>query len=233
VHVTNPSRVRLPGAIIDTPWLTAATLARPDYLTLLRQSDIVLAPHRATHWSISTLEAIAAGCIPLMNVESFFPEMMERIFSGLPASTRTHVLNRWFYFRSAFGKRFQDILDNLSEEREVARLVAARARDVYDWAAWATPWLEMFHEAEREIPPMADRNPSLLRIRSLVERDGAASKEEILRELGWAPKQRAVAWTSMRKNLKQAFFEDARQAEVLFHHVVPGQGPVEPAQKTR
>jgi glycosyltransferase involved in cell wall biosynthesis len=225
VHATNPSRARLPGTILDVPWLTVGTLSRREYAALLRGSDIVLAPHRATHWSISTLEAICAGCVPLMNSESFFAEMFEPILGGVPGSVRSHISKRWFYFRANVIGRLQSLLENLDEERDLARVVARRACEIYGWDAWVDPWLEVFRTVERRIPIMANRNPSLLRIMDVLRRNGATSKELILRELGWAPKDRGLSWTAFRKNLRQVASDDSRSAEVIFElypsHAIP------------
>lgn len=221
VHVTNPSRTRLAGTITQVPWMTVETLPRSAYVKLLQRCDIVLAPHRATHWSISTVEAICAGCIPLMNVESFFPELFEPILAGLPQSVAKHISNRWFYFRSAVLPRLQSLLENLQEEREIARTVSVLAAKIYGFEAWVDPWLEMFHAAEQRIPVMADRNPSLLRILDLLKRNGATSKQLILRELGWAPKQRGLSWTAFRKNLRQLTSEDSRSPEAVFELSAP------------
>jgi glycosyltransferase involved in cell wall biosynthesis len=221
VHVTNPSRARLPGTILHVPWLTVGTLSRHDYVKLLRTSDIVLAPHRATHWSISTLEAICAGCVPLMNSESFFPEMFEPILSELPCSVGRHISKRWFYFRASVIGRLQSLLENLDEERDIAKAVARRAGEIYGWDAWVDPWLEVFYTVERKIPIMADRNPSLVRIINMLRRNGATSKQLILRELGWAPKDRSLSWTAFRKNLRQVAWDDSRSAEAIFE-LYPG-----------
>ncbi|MER2266094.1 glycosyltransferase family protein [Methylobacterium oxalidis] len=216
VHCTNPSKVRLPGALTDAPWLTVETLPRVRYREALCASDVVLAPHRSTHWSISTLEAVCAGCVPLMNVESFFPEMFERILSGLAPSVRTHVRTRWFFFRGEVHNRLRDLLDGLSEEQEVAQEVARRAREVYGWEAWTGTWLEFFRAAESDTPLMPERNPSFRRIKDMLERQGEISKEAILRELEWAPKQRALSWTSFRKSIQTLAPDDASSPEAVF-----------------
>jgi len=88
VTVTNPSCVRLPRNITEAPWIILKTLPRHEYAKLLQEMDIVVSPHRATHWSISTVEAVCAGCVPLMNVESFFPEMFEPVLGALPKNFR-------------------------------------------------------------------------------------------------------------------------------------------------
>src|SRR6185436_7425331 len=151
VLVTNPTRVRLPAAITHAPWLTVRTLSRPDYLRQLWQSDIVVAPHRACHWSISTLEAICAGCVPLMNRESFFGEMMDPIVTILSDGQREHVTERWFYYRGSLLARLNDLMDNISREREVAKVVAAHARLTYDWSNLASRWRQLFHDAESRV----------------------------------------------------------------------------------
>ena len=132
VVVTNPTRVRLPGTITQVPWLTTKTLSRSDYLRQLWDSDIVVAPHRACHWSMSTLEAICAGCVPLMNRESFFPEMMEPLLAELSAGERKHIDSRWYYFRGSFISRLSGLLNNLAEERCIAQRVASHCTP-YVW----------------------------------------------------------------------------------------------------
>lgn len=229
VLVTNPSRVRLPGQITQAPWLQVKTLARLDYIDALWATDIVVAPHRATHWSMSTLEAICAECIPVMNSESFFPEMLSPVLACLPGSIRRHVEARWFYFRQTVVRRIEDVLDNISEEREIARLVGQRAREIYDWRNWTDRWLEFFHDAERRTPPMADRNPSLLKIIHMLHERGTVSKEEILRQLHWAPKQRALAWTSFRKSLHSIASDDPNRPEAVFRLFDIEENAVEPS----
>jgi hypothetical protein len=208
----------LPASMTRQSWLTVATLSRSDYLEILTNSDLVLAPHRATHWSISTLEAICAGCVPLMNVESFFIEMLEPIIGSLPMSVGKHVRGRWFYFRSELKKRLIDLLDNLDEERQIASLIAKGARAIYDWGTWADAWLDIFHEAERHIPLIGARNPSLLRIMRMIELKSMMPKEAILRELGWSPKQRALSWTSFRKHLRSMAPDDSQRPDAIFRH---------------
>jgi hypothetical protein len=216
VLVTNPSRVRLPGEITNAPWLTIQTHTRPDYIRCLWESDIVVGSHRASHWSISTLEAICAECIPLMNRESFYPEMIEPLISQLSAAERKHVETRWFYFRSSIIRRLEELMDNLEEEREIAKRVAAHARDKYDWAELAPAWRRVFREADLAIPIVAEDNPSIHRIMDLIRRDQRISKDEILRHLKWTPKQRALSWTAFRKRLKLLVSEDASNPNAVF-----------------
>jgi glycosyltransferase involved in cell wall biosynthesis len=216
VVVTNPTRIRLPGTITSVPWLRLAMLPRPDYIRMLRESDIVIAPHRSTHWSMSTLEAICADCVALMNVESFFPEMIEPLVTSLSRADQARVRKDWFYFRANIVDRLSNLIDNIDEERELARLIGRRARRIYDSSAWVDAWIDMFRQAERGIPEMADRNPSMNKIVNLLRRDGIVSKELILRELKWAPKQRALSWTSFRKRLKSIAQDDSNRPDVIF-----------------
>ena len=220
VAVTNPSCVRLPGTITEAPWLIMKTLDRPKYIRLLWESDIVVAPHRSTHWSISTLEAICADCVPLMNRESFFLEMFEPIFAVLPERARKHVSTHWFYYRGNVVGRLSSLIENLEEERTLARLVGRYARQVYGWDAWIDVWLRLFREAETNTPVMAARNPSMVKIMNLLYRNGSARKDEILRTLRWSPKQRALSWTCFRKLLRSVAPDDSRKAEVIFE--LPG-----------
>ncbi len=227
VLVTNPSRVRLPGTMTRAPWLTINTLDRPEYIRQLWESDIVVGPHRACHWSISALEAICAECVPLMTRESFYPEMMTPLLHGLSVAERKHIATRWFYYRGSLINRLSQVLDNLDAERLVTRRIAVAARATYDWGTLAQSWRQVFREAERGIPMMAEKNPSMRRIIELMRVEKRVSKIEILRHLRWAPKQRALSWTAFRKRLKAIAFEDASSPEAVFELCTDGEKPSE------
>jgi hypothetical protein len=216
VTVTNPSRARLPGTITKKPWVKVKALSREDYLRELWQNDIVVAPHRACHWSISTLEAICAGCVPLMNRESFFPELMEPLLQGIGASERRHIEQRWFYCRTSLLDRLEDLLDDLRRDRVIAKGIAKLLRTAYGWQNLAVMWRQAFHDIEAQIPMMAKENPSMRRIMRLLRKKKRVSKAEILRHLRWAPKQRALSWTAFRKRLKQMAHEDASSPDAVF-----------------
>jgi len=216
VVVTNPTRVRLPATITRAPWLSVRTLDRDDYLRTLWESDLVIAPHRACHWSISTMEAICAGCVPLMNQESFFLELMSPLLDGFSDADSAHMRAAWFYYRGNLTSRLSDLLDNLPAERWLAQQLASRARLVYDWASIAPAWLQAFYDAESRIPAMSMQNPSMRRIIALLRNGEVVSKADILKHLRWAPKQRALSWTSFRKSLKQIAFDDPASADAVF-----------------
>jgi glycosyltransferase involved in cell wall biosynthesis len=216
VHATNPSKVSLPRSITEQPWLTVTSLEKKDYLRLLGNSDIVVAPHKSTHWSISTLEAICAGCVPLMNKESFFGEMIDPVLSGMSISEANHIRKRWFYHRSRLNSNLQEIMDNLKEEKLIAAKFAKQALKIYDWPLIAKAWQSIFHEAEAKILSMPDLTPSMRRIFEMLLEDREISKQEILKRLGWWPKQRTLAWTSFRKSIKKFATEDSINAIPLF-----------------
>jgi glycosyltransferase involved in cell wall biosynthesis len=216
VVVTNPTRVRLPGVLTKVPWLKLETLPRPDYIRSLWDSDIVVAPHRATYWSMSTMEAICAECVPLMNRESFFAEMLAAPMSRLSAADKDHIEQRWFFFRGSIVDRLSDLLDNLGKERRIAKRLSQHARQIYDWDALGGAWLQIFREAEQAIPVMSQSIPSMRQIIKLIRSEGPISKAEILRRLRWAPKQRALSWTAFRKGLKAIATEDSLKPEAIF-----------------
>jgi len=216
VVVTNPTRVRLPGVLTKVPWLKLETLTRPDYIRSLWDSDIVVAPHRATYWSMSTMEAICAECVPLMNRESFFAEMLSTPLSRLSAADKDHVEQRWFFFRGSIVDRLSDLIDNLGRERCIAKRLSQHARQIYDWDALGVAWLQIFREAEEAIPVMSQSIPSMGQIIKLIRSEGPISKAEILRRLRWAPKQRALSWTAFRKGLKAIATEDSLKPEAIF-----------------
>lgn len=216
VVVTNPTRVRLPGVLTNVPWLKLETLPRPNYIRALWDSDIVVAPHRATYWSISTMEAICAECVPLMNRECFFAEMLAAPLSRLSAAEKDHIEQRWFFFRGSIVDRLSDLIDNLGRERRIAKQLSQHARQIYDWDALAGAWLQIFREAEQAIPVMSQSIPSMGQIIKMIRSEGSISKAEILRRLRWTPKQRALSWTAFRKGLKMVATEDSLTPEAIF-----------------
>jgi hypothetical protein len=216
VTVTNPTRVRLPGVITQAPWMTVSTMTRPDYIRALRTHDIVVGPHRNTHWSMSTLEAIAAGCVPLMNVESFFPEMMEPILARLTPEHRQAIRKGWFYYRGGFIPRMAQLLDSLDVELARAKTVSEIARAVYSWDRWTDEWLSLFSATAELNPMISPRTPSMARILEAIKEEGALSKHEILKRMRWAPKQRALSWTAYRRTLLGYTYDSAYESDVVY-----------------
>lgn len=216
VHATNPSAVILPGTLTNKPWLEVKTLEKANYLKLLGKCDIVIAPHKSTHWSISTLEAISAGCVPLMNKESFFPEMIEPLLFQMPADIQKHIRDRWFYRRGNIVFRLNAIIDNIAEEKKIAAKFAILAIKMYDWKNVALSFRNLFIEAEKSTAVMSEMTPSLLKIFKMLLAEDRISKSEILRQLGWRPKNRTIAWTAFRKNLKVYASECSKAAEAVF-----------------
>ncbi|QMW01490.1 hypothetical protein [Spirosoma foliorum] len=216
VHATNPSKAILPRAITHKPWLTVATLEKVEYLKLLGDCDIVVAPHKATHWSISTLEAICAGCVPLMNKESFFPEMIEPVLRTMPEVLQKHINERWFYHRGNLASRLTALMDNIGKEKAVASEFAQKAILVYDWKNIANVFKEQFFEMEKTMVSMPEMTPSLRRILEILLEEGSISKYDILQRLRWRPKDRTIAWTAFRKNLKKFCHESADSPDAVF-----------------
>lgn len=216
VHVTNPSRNRLPKRVTDVPWMTVETLEPAQYGQLLSSSDIVIAPHRSTDWSMSTLEAICAGAVPLMNRESFFPEMLKPILAELSGGAQKHILENWFYYRQQFRQRFEAMLDNIEMERVLAQEVEAIARRVYDPLARARDWVTLFRVAADTTPSLSQRNPSVARIRKALAARGAMDKAELLELMRWRPQTRTIAWTSLRKALLEFSEDDPTSSSVRY-----------------
>lgn len=216
VIVTNPSRVRLPSDIINAPFISVRSLSRSDYFGLLWECDIVLGPHRASHWSMATLEAICAECVPFMNRESFHEEMCAPLLAELSNSERALAERSWFYFRGQFVPKLSDLIDRLDEHRTLAAQIAPLARAQYDWETVGKGWADLFDETEDRIPSMAETTPSMARILRTVQERGQVGKADILSELRWSPKQRALSWTAFRKTLRKYTVEDSSQAEAIY-----------------
>ena len=181
----------------------------------LIDGEIVIAPHRNTHWSMSTLEAICAECVPLMNRESFFSEMVEPLTHCLSVRERKHI-EEWFFYRGSIVTQLSTLLDNLDGERSLIRKVAKNARSIYDSSRLAHTWRQVFQEVESQIPVIALTNPSMCKIVEMLKNESVVSKSEILRRLRWAPKQRALSWTALRKQLKSIAADDSSRPDATF-----------------
>jgi hypothetical protein len=216
VLITNPTRVRLPRTLTNVPWLRVKTLERSEYIKSLWESDIVIAPHRNAHWSMSTLEAISAECIPLMNRESFFGEMIEPLMRSMSVREKEYIEERWFFYRGSIISQLSALLDNLEKERSLIKKVAKNARSIYESNRLAHIWRQVFREAESEIPIIGESNPSMCKIIEMLEREPMVTKREILRRLRWAPKQRALSWTAFRKQLKSIAVDDSSRPDATF-----------------
>ena len=207
VVLTNPSRYDYVNRYPDRyPFIKIKTLSRRDYIAELWRSDIVLGTHKGSNqWSISTLEAICAECVPLLNREAFFGEMIEPC---VPPSERDRFADRNFYFRAEFPNRLLDLLDSLDEEKVRVRELARRARNIYDWRARAADWLSCFRSADAEAPVISARSAAYRKIVDFIA-EGPKSKADILRYMGWHPKSRHISWTKYRRALRTDAVERA------------------------
>jgi glycosyltransferase involved in cell wall biosynthesis len=216
VALTNPTRVRLPRALLDFPWLTHKTLDPSDYPEQLWRADIVVAPHRATHWSISTLEAVCAGCLPICNREGFFPEMFAPVLKRMPRRSVTLFENYCLYYRQTLTGKISQAIDDLDELKAFRTQLARATRAVYDWSAWTPAWLKMFRLAYDSVPAMADSSPTVRWMVSELKKHPSVSKEEFLRAREWGPKTRALSWTAIRKSLRAFSTDDPQLPELIF-----------------
>lgn len=216
VIVTNPSKVRLPLKIKNVPWLINGNYTRQEYLKLLWECDIVVSPHKATNWSISTLEAMYSGCIPLLNSNSFFPELVNIITENTEANIKEHFREYWFFSKGNLIPKLIHLLENIREEKEIAHELHDPIRAHYDWSVIAKSWIQIFYDIETKTQSIADTNPSFNKILKMVERKGFSSKEEILRELAWGPQSSRLSWSAFRKSLKTLYEEDSLSPEVTY-----------------
>jgi glycosyltransferase involved in cell wall biosynthesis len=216
VIVTNPSRVRLPLKIKNVPWLINGNYTRKEYLQLLGECDLVVSPHKATDWSISTLEAIYSGCVPLMNNDSFFPELIEPILNEVDDDLQKHICENWFFTKKNLVGKLLYLLDNIQREKEIVSRLRDPIRSHYDWSIIAKKWIKLFYETDAKSHSIAKTNPSFNKILCMVEKRGSVSKEEILRELVWGPQSKTLSWSAFRKSLNTLLNEDSLSPEVTY-----------------
>jgi hypothetical protein len=213
--LTNPSQndfaKRLP---VSREYLEVVKLERRDYLRTLWEADIILGCHNGCNqWSLSAVEALAAECVPLFNKSSFFPEMLS---VALSADEYKEIENRYFYHRESFPRRLEVLLNNLDEEKKRMADLAVRVRDYYDWQKRVHEWIHCFDKADNHAPELTQSSEALRKIVSLIQANGGASKDAILKHLNWHTKSRYISWTKYRKYLREHFREDVTKGEVFF-----------------
>lgn len=216
VIVTNPSNVRLPLTIQQAPWLKIGNFSRDEYFTQLVKSDIVISPHKATHWSISTLEAMYSGCVPLMNHNSFFPELMSPIIENLESCQIDHIKRYWFFSNNEILKRICYLIDNIEYEKKLISQIKNNIKSTYDWPVIAKKWIQYFYDLEERTRTIPMTNPSLQRIINMINETGYKSKQEILKELAWGPQSSTLSWSAFRKRLNSLYIDDSNSSDVIY-----------------
>lgn len=196
------------------PFVEIRHCNRREYLEALWKADIVVGCHTgACQWSIAAVEAIAAECIPLLNQECFLKEML---LEALPATEHAAALDSYFYYRSNFIQKLENILDGLSAQRERVRRISKWVRTFYDWDRRVFDWVRCFEAADAAANGLRGESNAVGKIDEFVASRGACTKEEILRLLGWHPKSRHISWTRYRKYLRTKYWEDPASPEVTF-----------------
>lgn len=216
VIVTNPSRARLPRLMTDTPWAINGTLSEDQYFHRLWDADIVLAPHRSTHWSISVLEAVGSGCLPICNQESFFQEMFAPVLQRMPRSSEKTFREYCLFFRGNLIRKISRAIDDLETLHDFRMELAHHTCRVYNWASRISEWTEMFEAVYDTVPRMPEGNPTMQRILERLDAQGEMTKAELLRWLRWSPKNRTLAWTAFRKTLRDHARDDPESADLRF-----------------
>lgn len=215
VILTNPSKVRLPKSLTASVWLTIATYDRKKYVKVLQSSDIVICPHKATHWSISTLEAIYAGCVPIMNGSTFFKEMIGTLKLD-DREIRRYIESNWFYSGNNLIYKINKALDNIDQGKVYVKELRIPLKENYDWNSIVKQWIDLFIGIDNQAHKISESNPSYKKIVGFINDEGEISKHEILKRLGWGPQSSTLTWSAFRNRLKMNYPDDARDSEVTY-----------------
>jgi hypothetical protein len=216
VIVTNPSRARLPDDLLRAPWVEHATVPRSKYYGKLWDAQIVLAPHRATHWSISTMEAVCAECLPICNSESFSREMFSPVLARMSSGSGALFEKYCLYYRQNMRRKISQAMDDLPKLSGFRAELACATQHVYSWDICCAEWRRMFDDAYAQVPSMPFKNPSMQTLIRTLSQRGHMTKLDLLREMRWAPKTRTLSWTAFRKALREFTTDDPAQAELVF-----------------
>src|SRR5579864_515066 len=151
--LTNPSAYAYVKKYSEKyPFVRVCDFTRAEYLEALWQADIVVGCHPgASQWSLAVTEALAADCIPLLNEDCFWKELL---MDPLPLSEHGVILDKYFYYRSNFRKKLSYLLDNLTGERRCGRNIGKRIRQFYDWERRIEDWIEVLDRADMASPEL-------------------------------------------------------------------------------
>lgn len=115
--------------------VSAEFLDREAYVRALHRSDIVVSTATQEFFGVAVVEAIAAGCVPLLPDDLAYPDVVPGRFHASALGPR-----------EALTDRLEATLTDLVSAREKVNGLAA-AMNAYDWSAVA-PELDAFVEAE-------------------------------------------------------------------------------------
>jgi glycosyltransferase involved in cell wall biosynthesis len=99
--------------------------ARRDYLELMASCDLVVSTARHEFFGVAVLEAVRAGCFPVLPDRLAYPELFP-----------TGMLYRDGQLAEVLGRRIEAID---AVRREDLRGLAAR----YEWPRWEGAWREL------------------------------------------------------------------------------------------
>jgi hypothetical protein len=215
VLVTNPSRYDfVRGYEQKYPFVKVVHLNRRQYLETLWDADIVIGSHvGCNQWSVATLEAICANCVPLLSSEGFYEEMLKPIVT---CREWPKIRDEWFYFRGEFVSRLLALMDHIDTGRKRARVIGRRARAYYDWRAVARQWGALFESVAQTAPIVGRESEAFRALFQQIKRRGKCTKAELLSAMGWHPKSRHIPWTKYRRRLLTVADETPNVSEVIF-----------------
>jgi hypothetical protein len=215
VLVTNPSRYDFVRRYEQKyPFLKVLELNRAEYLESLWNADIVIGSHvGCNQWSVATLEGICANCIPLLSSDGFYKEMLAPL---IKSCEWPQIEARWFYFRGEFVNRLLQLIENIHEERQTAKVIGRRARVYYDWRLFSRHWAELFESAAKTAPMIGHDSRAFQKLLCEIEHTGKCSKIDLLDMMRWHPKSRHIPWTKYRRRLLTVTKEIADATDVIF-----------------
>ena len=90
--------------------------SRPAYEELLRQSDIVVSTANQENFGISVIEAVSAGCVPLLPRRLAYPEVLPEKFHSLCLyGKKKEMVKKFIEIRNELEKGSRSITRELSE----------------------------------------------------------------------------------------------------------------------
>ncbi len=207
LYVTNPSKMSVSDIerMKTIPFIRFTDLSFNEYVDLMKRCDIALCPHVGDNqWSISLIEAVSCGCIPLASSKAFQKEIL------------FNFEDDFFYHAN---HEFLARLEHMLNEKTAYKKRTLAKREVFanhwSWRNVCTEYIQMFDKLYAESDIVSADCDSMKRIRNIITTSKQISKKSLLKnQLKWSD---FIVWTKYRRRILEEFDELITSSDVIYH----------------
>lgn len=207
---TNPSKFLGKGSVeeLESAKFMHTTLSFPEYVKLLYKTDIVLGTHRGTNqWTLSAIEAMYCGNIPICINRAFYPELMKN-------------QKRYLCELSEFKERIRYVIENIDEERKKVKSLKSFIYNNYSWNLRALEWKAIIENLVKNTEIYGTDEFIRNSIVELFKTKSIWTKEELYKALKWGTQ---IKWTSYRRLMLDNYIiiDDLKKENATFQFLGP------------